>query len=63
MLVHVTFEGRLLASYPVHLGDGYAGGPRTTRADFIAEAKRCLLEDGLLSPEQIEAATYQLEKD
>lgn len=57
--VDIEFEGRIVASYPIVLA--MLNGPQPTDADFEKEARRLIVDDGLLSAQQLEKARFSIQ--
>jgi hypothetical protein len=55
-VIDVILEGKLLASYPVALG--WINAAPSERGQYIQEARRCALEDGLLTEENSGEAEF-----
>ena len=57
-MIEVMLEGRLMTSVPISLAT--LNRPHPSEADYLREAKRCVIEDGTLTVQQAEQATYRL---
>jgi hypothetical protein len=56
--VDVILDRKLLFTYPINLRS--LNGPAPAKRDYIASAKQCALEDGLVKPEDMDKAVFRV---
>ncbi|MFN3584905.1 hypothetical protein [Phenylobacterium sp.] len=59
-MIEVVLDGRVVATVPVSLIG--LNWPLPSAADYASEAKRCVVEDGTLTMDQVEHAVFRFRR-
>ncbi len=56
--VDVIFERKVLFTYSINLA--IMNGPQPAESEYVQDAKRCAVEDGLLTAGQVDKAEFRI---